>query len=266
MQPIKKVLEALGVTLLAAGATPAAAQYGSAPPPPPPVTPRGGAAPAAPAPPAPPAAPTAPAEVLRAAICEVGRNADAGHALLMTIPFSPEERSQAGALVRTAQRCLRLAAPVATTNYSFRGAVAEALYESRFATPQVARSPALGAAPLPRPAPGTDAHAVEILAPMFALVDCVTPGHLDLVRALLATEPRSPPETAALAAFNPFFIACVPAGTQLRIDPRVMRNFFAEALYRWSVVQRDGPASPWAASAPAAAAAPAPAAAAPAPQ
>jgi hypothetical protein len=268
MQPIKKVLEALGVTLLAAGATPAAAQYGSAPPPPPPVTPRGGAAPAAPAAPAtpaPPAAPTAPAEVLRAAICEIGRNADAGHALLTTIPFSPEERAQAGALVRTAQRCLRLAAPIATTNYSFRGAVAEALYESRFATPPAARSPALGAAPLPRPAPGTDAHAVEILAPMFALVDCATPQHQDLVRALLATEPRSPEETAALAAFTPIFVACVPAGTQLRIDPRVMRNFFAEALYRWSVVKRDGPASPWAATA-GPPAPPAPAAAPPAPQ
>lgn len=245
MQPIKKVLEALGVTLLAAGATPAAAQYGSAPPPPPPTAPPRGeqAAPAA------PAAAAAPAEVLRAAVCVVGRDGDAGHALLTTVPFSPEERTQAGALVRAAQRCLRLAAPIATTNYSFRGAVAEAVYESRFATPPAARSPALGAAPLPRPAPGTDAQAVRILAPMFALVDCATPQHPDLVRALLATEPRSPQETTALAAFNPTFIACVPAGTQLRIDPRIMRNFFAEALYRWSVVQRDGPASPWAATA-----------------
>ncbi|MEA3014785.1 MAG: hypothetical protein QOD42_3330 [Sphingomonadales bacterium] len=253
MQPIKKLLEALGVTLLAAGATPAAAQYGSAPPPPS-VTPRGGAAP--PAAPAAPLVAAAPAEVLRAAICVVGRDADAGHALLATIPFSPEERTQAGALARAAQRCLRLAAPLATTNYSFRGAVAEAVYESRFATPPAARAPALGAAPLPRPAAGTDAHTVEVLAPMYALVDCATPRQPALVRALLATEPRSPEETAALAALTPTFVACVPAGTQLRIDPRVMRNLFAEALYRWSVVQRDGPPSPWAAAA--AAAAPAP--------
>jgi hypothetical protein len=263
MQPIRKVLEALGVTLLAAGATPAAAQYGSAPPPPPPTAPPRGdaAAPAAPA----PAPPAAPAEVLRAAVCVVGREADPSHALLLTIPFSPEERTQAATLARAAQRCLRLPAPIATTNYSFRGAVAEAVYESRFATPAPARAPALGAAPLPRPAPGTDAHTVEVLAPMYGLVDCATPGHPDLVRALLATEPRSPQETTALAAFTPIFVTCVPAGTQLRIDPRVMRNFFAEALYRWSVVQRDGPASPWAATA-APSAAPAAAAAPPAPQ
>jgi hypothetical protein len=245
MQPIGKRPAALGAILLAAGATPAAAQYGSAPAPPPPAAaPRGGAA----APAAAPAA-TAPAEVLRAAACAVGRDANAGTALLATLPFSAEERTQAGALARAAQRCLRLSAPIAVTSYSFRGAVAEALYESGFATPPAARAPALGAVPLPRPAPGTDAQIVEILAPMFALVDCATPRQPDLARALLATEPRSPEETAALTAFNPTFVACVPAGTQLRIDPRVMRNFFAEALYRWSVVQRDGPTSPLAAAA-----------------
>jgi hypothetical protein len=253
MQSIEKILGSLGVILLAAGGTPAAAQYGSAPAPPP-AAPRG--APAAGAP-----AATAPAEVLRAAVCAVGRDANAGTALLATTPFSAEERTQAGNLARAAQRCLRLSAPIATTNYSFRGAVAEAVYESRFATPAAARSPALGATPLPRPAPGTDAQIVEALAPMFTLVDCATPRQPDLVRALLATEPRSPEEATALTAFNPTFIACVPAGTQLRIDPRVMRNFFAEALYRWSVVQRDGPTSPLAAPA----APPAPPAAAPAP-
>jgi len=131
-------------------------------------------------------------------------------------------------------------------------------YENRFATPPAARSPALAAKPLPRPAAGTEAQTVEILAPMYALVDCATPAHVDLVRALLATEPRSPEETTALAAFTPIFIGCVPAGTQLRIDPRVMRNFFAEALYRWSVVQRDGPASLWADATPAPPAAAAP--------
>ena len=230
MQPIKRTFGALGVTLLAFCGPAAAAQSS-------------GASPTA------PAAATAPAEVLRAVACEIARNRDAGNALLATAPFSAEERTQAGTLLRAAQRCLRLPAPIAVTSYSFRGAVAEAVYENRFATPVAARAPALGAAPLLRPAPGTDAQTVEILAPMYALVDCAAPRQPDLARALLATEPRSPEETVALTAFNPAFIACVPAGTQLRIDPRIMRNLFAEALYRWSVVQRDGPTSPWAAAA-----------------
>jgi hypothetical protein len=243
MQPIKTIPGALGAILLAAGAAPASAQSGSAPPP------AGAAA-------------TAPAEVLRAAACEIARSANAGNALLATAPFSAEERTQAGNLARAAQRCLRLTAPIATTAYNFRGAIAEAVYENRFATPVAARTPALGAKPLPRPAAGAEAQIAEILAPMYALVDCATPRQPDLARALMATEPRSAEETAALTAFNATFTACVPLGTQLRIDPRVMRNFFAEALYRWSVVQRDGPTSPWAAppapAAPAAAPAPAP--------
>ena len=189
-------------------------------------------------------------------VCALGRDANAGDPLLATLPFSAEERTQAGTFVRTAQRCIRMREAIATSAFSLRGVVAEALYESRFATPAAARTPALGVKPLPRPGAGTDAQIVGALAPMYALVDCATPRQPNLARALLATEPRSAAETAALTAFNPTFIACVPAGSQLRIDPRVMRNFFAEALYRWSVVQRDGPASPWAAPAPAAAPAP----------
>ena len=70
---------------------------------------------------------------------------------------------------------------------------------------------------------------------------------------MLATDPRTPEETAALTALHPDFQACVPRGTtQLSYDPRFMRGFLAEALYRWSVVQRDGPTSPLAAPAAAA--------------
>jgi hypothetical protein len=59
----------------------------------------------------------------------------------------------------------------------------------------------------------------------------------------------------ALTALYPSFGACVPAGTQLRVDRGGVRATLSEALYRWSVVQRDGATSPWAAPAAAAAAA-----------
>ena len=229
-----------------AAATPASAQYGS-PPTPPREVPRGNPE----SQPSAPATQTAPAEVLRAAACAIGRDTNSGTALLATVPRSTEERTQAVALLRAAQRCLRLREPIATSALAARGAVAEALYEAQFPAPAAARSPALGAAPLPRPAASGE-EVVAILAPMYGLVDCSTPRQPDLIRALLSTEPRTPEESTALTAFNPAFIACVPAGTQMRIDPRVMRSFFAEALYRWSVVQRDGPASPWAVSLPAA--------------
>ncbi len=231
------------LALLAALPAPLFAQYGAPAPPPPPATPPRGEAQA----PAAAATPTALPEVLRAAACVIGRGADASTTLLATAPFSPEERTQLGAFLRTAQRCLRQREPIVTQGFIARGAAAEALYEAQFATPAAARNPALGAAPLPRAGAALDAQTLEILIPMYGLVDCTTPRQPDLIRALLATEPRSPEEGAALSALNPAFVACVPAGTQLRIDPRIMRSFFAESLYRWSVVQRDGAASPWAA-------------------
>jgi len=246
MPRTKIVVKAAFAGLVAVLSVPAAAQYGggSQQPPPEMPPPRGNdrSAPAA------PAEAAAAGEVLRAAACAIGRSANIGTALLATVPRSTEERTQAVALLRTAQRCLRLREQIATSALAARGAVAEALYETQFAAPPAARTPPLGAAPLPRPAASGE-EIVALLAPMYALVDCATPRQPDLVRALLATEPRTPEESTALTALNPAFIACVPAGSQLSIDPRIMRSFFAEALYRWSVVQRDGPTASWAAPA-----------------
>ena len=66
------------------------------------------------------------------------------------------------------------------------------------------------------------------------------------VLALLAIEPGGDAEVPAIQALTPAFRACVPAGTRLAFDRAVIRGILAEALYRWSVVQRDGPGSPWA--------------------
>lgn len=233
-------------TALLLFAAPALAQYGGSAPPPPASSGSSSSQSSAQAAAAP--AQTPPAEVLRAAACAIGQDAAPGTALLSTTPRSSEERTQAAALLRTAQRCLRMSDPIATSAFGARAAFAEALYEAQFATPAVARTPAVGATPLARPADAADQLSVA-LAPMYGLADCSVPRHPDLVRAVLATEPRTPEETAALQALHPDFQACVPAGTpQVSYDPRFIRGFLAEALYRWSVVQRDGPTSPWAAS------------------
>lgn len=228
-----------------------AAQYGSAPPPPPPEIPRnqrGDNAPAA------PATPTAPADLLRAVSCEVARGPNSATALIGATPRTPDEREKAANLLRSAQRCAHMEAAISTPVFLARGAAAEALYETQFATPAAARTPALAARPLPRPA--ADDPLAAQLGTMYGLVDCATPRHPEMVRALLASEPRTPEEGTALTAFTETFRACVPPGSQLTIDPRIMRAMFAESIYRWSVVQRDGATASWAApAAPAAAAA-----------
>ena len=106
--------------LLALSSAPAAAQYGSAPQP----APQGQSSPPAEAPAA-ADEPTPMTEVLRAAACAMGRDANPGTALLATVPRSAEERSQAVALLRAAQRCLRLREPIATSATQARAAFAE---------------------------------------------------------------------------------------------------------------------------------------------
>ena len=219
----------------------AAGQYGAAPPPQ--QMPQGKASPPAQA----AAAAATRAEVLRAAACVAGRNASDVDALLATSPFTADEREKSVRLLRAAERCLRLRSPIATSAMVFRGAAAETLYETRFALPPSARSPAAAAAPFFRPADVAGNANAALLTTHFELAQCVAPAQPTLVRALLATEPGTDAERTALTALHPALGACVPAGTQLRIDPGAIRATLAEALYRWSVVQRDGPTSAWAA-------------------
>jgi len=235
-------------------AAPALAQYGSAPPPPPEV-PRGGSGSGSNAPATPPT-PATPAELQAGAACLLGRNAAAADAILATAPFSAEERQQAISLLREIQRCQHQRQPMTTAPSLLRGALAEALVESRFATPQPAATPPLAPAPLYHVERATTRTDAASFAPAYVMAECTVVQHPELVRALLATAPATPEAGAALQALNGAFVACVPAGTQIGVDPRHIRGVLAEDLYRWSVVQRDGPASPWAAASAAAAGAP----------
>ena len=92
---------------------------------------------------------------------------------------------------------------------------------------------------------------VQPLAATYALFDCLTAAHPDLVRAYLATAPASPEEQAGFRTLTPGMVACLPPGGshQLALGGAALRGVLAEMLYRWSVVQRDGPSSPFAAPA-----------------
>lgn len=160
--------------------------------------------------------------------------------MLATAPYSAEERQEAVRSLRAAERCVR-ARGFATSPLLLRGAIAESLYEAQFAQPASPRQPPAQASPLFGPA---SAAARADMAAAFGLGDCLAAGHGGLVRALLAADPDSPAEGAALTAMSPAFGACVPAGTQLNIDPGSLRAIAAESLYRWSLAQRDGAGAP----------------------
>jgi hypothetical protein len=188
-----------------------------------------------------PPAISSPAEVLRAAACVAAAGSSSGTALLASTPQSPEERRAAVALLRDGERCLHLVRRLVTSIAIVRGAAAESLYEAQFATPIAARTPAIAAAPMPR-APASAAAASDP-GNSYALAECIAATRQDLVRALLATDPATPTEQAALEGFGPAFVSCATPGTQMRVGSRELRGLLAEALYRWSVAQRDGPAT-----------------------
>ena len=217
-------------------ATPATAQYGA---PAPQAVPDAQPRPDNPESPA----PAGQTQLLQAAACLVGRDANAGSALLAAAPFSADERQEAVRTLRAAERCVGSRARLATSPMLLRGALAEALYEARFPQPPPARTPPLRAlASLPADA----AAARQDIAPAFALADCAAGRGGETVRALLAAEPDTDAEGVALQALNPVFAACVAPGTSLSVDRAGLRSLLAQSLYRWAVVQRDGAASPWA--------------------
>lgn len=182
--------------------------------------------------------------------CLLGRDAASFDRLFGTAPFSNAERREAQRLLPLIQRCRRSDDGLAASAIMLRGAAAEALLQRQFATAPTARAPALGTAPLLRPDQARTPAEATALAPTYAIAECTAASRQDLVRAYLATEMSSEAETAAFRALQPAMIACVPPGgvRQLGVDGPSMRRILAESLYRWSAVQRDGAASPFAAA------------------
>jgi hypothetical protein len=197
-----------------------------------------------------PATPATAPQLHAASACLVGRNAAVADALFATAPYSNEERTEALRLLGEMQRCAGGARMMSSVPL-IRGALAEAVLESRFPTALPARAPALGAKPLLQVELATTRTDAAALAPAYALAECTAVRYQELVRALMASEPASPAASAAFSALSPAFSACVTGNLQLNVDARTLRGVLAEDLYRWSVVQRDGPTSPLAAPAPA---------------
>jgi hypothetical protein len=196
-------------------------------------------------------APSTTAQVQTGIACLAQRNAGTFSALLATVPYSAAERREAMRLLPLIQRCTTSTATLSVSATALRAAAAEDIYERQFTAAQAARTPPLAVAHLLRPGEARTPAEVELLAPSYALAECLSAAHSDLVRAYLAADAAGDAETAAFRALNPGLIACVPAGAPRRIgvDGPTFRGILAETLYRWSVVQRDGASAPFAAPA-----------------
>jgi hypothetical protein len=187
--------------------------------------------------------------VATAVACLGHRDINTYTALLRTAPYSAAERLEVQRLMPLLQRCREGGGEdaFAASVPQLRGAVAAWLYARDFAAAPAARTPALAAAALLQPAQARNPAEVQPLAATYALFDCATAAHPDLVRAYLATAAGSPEEQAGFRALGPALGACLPPGgsRQLALGGTALRGVLAEMLYRWSVVQRDGPTSPY---------------------
>jgi hypothetical protein len=203
------------------------------------------------------AAPSAPAQPaandadVRAAVaCLAGRDANSFATLLRSSPLSHAERTEVGRLMPLLLRCREGSERFSATVIQLRAAVIDHLYAQQFATARAPRTPPLAVAPLLRVDQARSRSEAEPLAATYTLLECVTAAHPDLIRAYLATPAGSEAEQAGFRALFPGLAACLPANgsRQLALGGTRLRGVLAEMLYRWSVVQRDGPTSPFAAA------------------
>lgn len=197
-----------------------------------------------------PAAPVALADLYRGVACQVGTDAASLEPMLATSPFSAQERETAGAMLRLVQRCQRGSGRMSASSVLLRSVIAETLLETRFATPQAAATPPVAMKPLLDVAAATTRPDAASLAPAYAVAQCTAARRPDAIRTFLATEAGSPAEQAAFPALSPALASCITGSPALNIDLRTLRGALAESLYRWSAAQRDGAASPYAATAP----------------
>lgn len=181
--------------------------------------------------------------------CLASHNAAAFTPLLQSAPYSAAEGRAARQLQPLIQRCGDGNNNVSGSVTLMRGLVAEDLYERQFSAAQAAATPPVAVAPLLRPNEARAPSEVTPLAPSYALAACLTAAHPDLVRAYLAAPASGDAETTAFRALTPGLAACIPAGAPRRIgvDGPTFRGILAEDLYRWSLAQRDGASSPYAA-------------------
>ncbi|HYD12040.1 MAG TPA: hypothetical protein VEC11_04260 [Allosphingosinicella sp.] len=189
------------------------------------------------------------ADLIRAVDCQLRADPAPLEALLAAAPYSAAEASAAEALMPHLRQCNSNRA-FTTPAPAVRGAVAEALLKARFPTPQAARSPAVNAKPLLDVAAATTRPDAATLVTSYGMADCMGATQGQAVRALIGTDPGTPAEATMFnSTLNPLLGRCAATagGTgQISVDGRTLRGILAEALYRWSVVQRDGAGSPWA--------------------
>ena len=178
----------------------------------------------------------------RLAACAVGHNRGGTVAMLEEFPASTGEMIASRRVWHTWRSCYNQIGEsedaLATPRRVMRAQLAEALYEHDFAS---GRDRPRRLARLPSPVaprdPANRDEAVQLSARAAGFATCVVAARRPDALALLATEPASPEEEAAIRRMLPQFRSCLSPGAPLEINFPLFRGFVAEALYRSSAAE-----------------------------
>lgn len=150
--------------------------------------------------------------------CFVRSNRVGALSLIATAPGSREEGELFDRLVlRDDEVCMSAGSRVVSSMVYLRGAIAEALVETRVELPAELRQLA---------------PAVAEVRDLSGVALCYTTGHRAEVQALLDTPAGGPQELAAVTALWGAFRQCFPPNFNVRLNAQWIRYLLAEALFR----------------------------------
>ena len=150
--------------------------------------------------------------------CFVRSNRSGSLSLIAAAPGSPEEAALFERLIfRGEEPCLSYGTRMQSSLIYWRGAIAEALVETRAEVPAELRQ---------------QAPAVAEVRDLGGVARCYAAGHRAEVLALLETQAGGSQELAAVTALWSEFRQCLPPSFNVRLNAQWIRYLLAEALLR----------------------------------
>jgi hypothetical protein len=184
--------------------------------------------------------PKAYGRLVEVARCVVRRAHGAAEKLLETTPESSAESNIRWGPIRSRlDQCSQMY--MGATGVVLRGAIAQVLYEEKFAARAPSAAPAV--VPLGYDWPATGETAAQ-LATIYSFADCVVAAQPADVRRLVLTAPGSDEESAVLRALRPNFPSCLVKDVTFNTNRETMRAVLTESLHRWSLAQAKAAPAP----------------------